>query len=352
MAENCQSVQFLDETHVPDSERRALVTVQPQGFFIRHPPKPHDLEENLTDEACLFQTIHMGAAIVDPVRWKLVIDGLVERPFVIDFQQLQQMPCKKIVSFHECYGSPLVAPTKNVWRIGNVKWTGVVLRDLLEIARPHPEAHFVWSDGLDSGVFGGVAADRYRKDLPIDKALSPEVLVAYEMNGKPLGKERGGPVRLVVPGWFGTNSTKWLCRLSLQDRRAQGPFTTIFYNELDPEDTTGLRKRPVWKVQPNAMIVRPRPGETFLCPCDVDVWGRAWGAEEIVRVEVTVDGGDTWEEANLLPREMFEWQLFTLRVTLPRGRRVIQARATDRLGAQQALRQSRNHVPTVETQVE
>lgn len=350
MAEKHDSVDFLDLTHIPDSERGALVAVQPQGFFIRHPPKPHDLNENVTDEAHLFQTIHMGAAVVDTSQWRLIIDGLVERPLSINFDQLRQMTSESVTSFHECYGSPLVAPTKNVWRIGNVEWTGVPLRDLLAIARPHPQASYVWSDGLDSGVFGGVSADRYRKDLPMEKALSPEVLVAYEMNGQPLGKERGGPVRLVVPGWFGTSSTKWLCRLSLQATRPQGPFTTVFYNELDPEDETGVRTRPVWKAQPNAMIVRPRPHEVLDSPY-VEVWGRTWGAEEIVRVDISLNGDDCGQ-ATLAPRTQFEWQLFSLRVSVPhKGRQIIQARATDKLGAQQPLGHSRNHVPTIEIDV-
>lgn len=350
MADKRHAVDFLDQTCIPDSERGALVAVQPQGFFIRHPPKPHEFEEDVTDEAHLFQTIHMGAAVVDTSQWRLVIDGLVERPFGINFDQLRQMTSVSVKSFHECYGSPLVAPTKNVWRIGNVEWTGVPLRDLLAIARPHLQASYVWSEGLDSGVFAGVAADRYRKDLPMEKAVSPEVLVAYEMNGQPLGKERGGPVRLVVPGWFGTNSTKWLCRLSLQATRAQGPFTTVIYNELDPEDVNGVRTRPVWKAQPNAMIVRPRPQEVFHCG-HVEVCGRAWGAEEIVRVDISLNGED-FGQAVLAPRTEFEWQLFSIRLYLPqRGKQTIQARATDRLGARQALAQSRNHVPTVQIHV-
>ncbi|KAJ5352359.1 hypothetical protein N7452_001333 [Penicillium brevicompactum] len=350
MAYKNHPVDFLDQTYIPDSERGALVAVQPQGFFIRHPPKPHELEEDVTDEAHLFQTIHMGAAVVDTSQWRLIIDGLVERPFGVNFDQLRQMPPVSVTSFHECYGSPLVAPTKNVWRIGNVEWTGVPLRDLLAIARPHPQASYIWSDGLDSGGFAGVAADRYRKDLPMEKALSPEVLVAYEMNGQPLSKERGGPVRLVVPGWFGTNSTKWLCRLSLQATRSQGPFTTVFYNELDPEDVNGVRTRPVWKAQPNAMIVRPHPQEVFDCG-HVEVWGRTWGAEEIVRVDIFLNGDDCGQ-AVLAPRTKFEWQLFSMRLHLPqRGKQTIQARATDRLGAQQALEQSRNHVPTVQINV-
>ncbi|KAH8426749.1 uncharacterized protein LDX57_004482 [Aspergillus melleus] len=264
-----------------DTAREALIDIQPKGFFIRLPPAQHELDETLTPDALLFQTIHMGTALVDTSRWRLVLDGLVERPFSITLAQLRQMPAKSIISFHECYGSPLnPPPTKNVWRIGNVQWTGVPLWDLLSLARPHADRGlFVWSDGLDSGTFAGVEADRYQKDLPIEKTRCPEVLVGYEMNGQPLNEKRGGPVRLVVPGWFGTNSTKWLCRLSVQETRARGSFTTVFYNEPDPVGLEGNRTRPVWAVQPNPIIVRPRPREAFACPAYVEGWGRAWGAE-------------------------------------------------------------------------
>ncbi|PWY81603.1 sulfite reductase [Aspergillus sclerotioniger CBS 115572] len=343
-------IDFIERNGViPDSERNALIDIHPKGFFIRHPPAPHELDEALTPEASLFQTIHMGAAVVDASSWKLVVDGLVERPFPMNLEQLRQMPSKSVTSFHECYGSPITPPTKNVWRIGNVRWTGVPLQYLLSIARPDRERGlFVWSDGLDSGTFAGVSADRYQKDLPIEKALSPEVLIAYEMNGQPLTKERGGPVRLVVPGWFGTNSTKWLCRLSVQATRSAGPFTTVFYNELDPTDSKGIRKRPVWKVEPNSIIVRPRPEEVVIGSQYVEGWGRAWGADEIVRVEVSLDHGDTWNKASVVPRKQFEWQLFSFRVYIHRpGRYDIQARATDESGAQQPLLGRRNHVPTV-----
>jgi DMSO/TMAO reductase YedYZ molybdopterin-dependent catalytic subunit len=81
--------------------------------------------------------------------------------------------------------------------------------------------------------------DRYQKDLPIEKTTSPEVLLAYEMNGEPLPEDRGRPVRLVIPGWFSTNSTKWICRLSLQVERAPSPFATEWYNKRDPTDHMG-----------------------------------------------------------------------------------------------------------------
>ncbi|KAH6710605.1 Oxidoreductase, molybdopterin-binding domain-containing protein, partial [Leptodontidium sp. MPI-SDFR-AT-0119] len=180
-------------------ERKACTAISPEGFYIRHPPPPHQLQSFITPDDQLFHTIHMGAAVINPDKWMLVIDGLVNHPCSISLEQLRRFPKITVTAFHECYGSPIKPAIENVWRIGNVNWSGVRLSTLLDLTGPLPEAKYVWSEGLDSGVFNGVEADRYLKDLPLDKALMSEVLVAYEMNGNLLSKERGGPVRLVVP---------------------------------------------------------------------------------------------------------------------------------------------------------
>jgi DMSO/TMAO reductase YedYZ molybdopterin-dependent catalytic subunit len=211
------------------NERAAFVRLDPNGFFIRHPPPPHELDTFITPDGKLFQTIHMGAAVVDSTSYRIVIDGLVDRSLTVTLEELKRMPQNSTTAFHECYGSHLKSPTEACLRIGNVRWTGVCLSHLLELAGfdHSAEAQLVWSEGLDRGSFAEVDTDRYQRDLPMEKALRPEVLVAYEMNGEPLSKERGGPARLVVPGYFGTNSTKWLCKLSVRSERALGPFTTI-----------------------------------------------------------------------------------------------------------------------------
>lgn len=340
-----------DVSTVPahDEERKAVIS-QAKGFHIRHPPKPHHLLAPITQDEDLFQTIHMGAVDVDVGKWLLVVDALVERPFALTYEQLLKLPSTDVQSTHECFGSPLAPATTALWRVGNVVWTGVPLRTLLEIAKPLPSADFVWSEGLDSGSFAGVDADRYQKDLPLSKSQCIEVLVAYKMNGQSLSRERGGPVRLVVPGWFGTNSTKWLCKLSLREGRAQGPYTTRFYNTEDLDDPQ-RRVKPVWEIDVNSMIVRPAP-DTIVRGSTVNIEGWAWSHDGVAKVEISSNNGDDWYEAELMPQSDFCWQNFTSQLSLRPGEHTLIARATSLDGRSQALSGRRNHVHTVTIKVQ
>jgi len=333
---------------LPEGLERSVVIGRSPGFHLKPPPAPAALRDFITSDAQLFETIHMGSVEVDANRWRLQVDGLVRKPFSIGLDDLRQLPSVSVTAFHECFGSPLVPADGNLWRVGNVRWTGVSLAVLLEHAQLEPGATHVWSDGLDSGEFGGRRMNRYRKDLPISKALSHEVLVAYEMNGAPLTRERGGPVRLVVPGWFGTNMTKWLCRLSVQGRRADSPFTTLWYNR-DREHEGKVDREPVWAVEANSMITHPAPDETVSTDA-VEVKGWAWSNNGIGGVALSTDGGATWHEAEVRPRRDFEWQQFAAMLALPRtaGPVTIVARARDADGSIQPLSGTRNTAHSVQ----
>lgn len=339
------STSQIDKDRHDDTERSACIEVK-RGFHIRHPPPPHELGSFITEDDGLFQTIHMGSVAVDISAWRLVITGLVQRPLTLTFEELRKFPTKTITSFHECYGPPVIPATKNFWRVGNVEWTGVPLRDLLALVSPLSSAKYVWSDGLDDGTFKDKWSDRYQKDLPLTKATTDEVLVAYLMNGEPLSKERGWPVRLLVPGWFGTNSTKWLCKLSLQAERAKSHYTTTWYNELDPTDPDGKRMRPVWNVEPNSVIVRPKPNE-ILTSEDFNVEGWAWSCEGVAVMDISHNGGETWQETQLERRIDYSWQKFRIQLHLPQGQHTVIARATCTSGVKQPLSGRRNHAHSV-----
>ena len=205
------------------------VRLDPQGPFMRDPLAPHQMRDRLTRTQDLFILCHLGVPRIERDRWSLTIDGMVERPSTLRFDDLVRYPKTEVATIHQCCGSPL-KPFEPRRRVCNVRWSGVRLVDVLADCRPRSAAQYIWSYGADSGEFSGVVVDPYLKDLPIAR-VEDDVLIAYEMNGSALPAEHGFPARLVVPGFYGTNSVKWLTRMSFVESRAQGPFTTRWYND-------------------------------------------------------------------------------------------------------------------------
>jgi DMSO/TMAO reductase YedYZ molybdopterin-dependent catalytic subunit len=316
--------------------------MDPVGPYRRHPLAPHQLIADLTPTEDAIVLAHLGVPRLDAERWTLRVDGLVRQPRTLSLPDLLALPTREITSFHECAGSPL-EPTVPQRRIVNVVWGGVPLRAVLDAVGVDPAARYVWSYGADHGTFADVEVDAYVKDLPLDR-VADDVLLAHRINHRPLPAEHGYPLRLVVPGWYGTNSVKWLTRLRLADRRAPGPFTTRFYTDPDPRRPGATR--PVWEVAPESVIVHPAPDAEI--GDEVSVWGRAWGGAEIVDVEVSTDGGRRWRHADVEPRREWSWQRFTLpwRPGRP-GRTTLVARARDAAGAVQPMTGARNAVHRV-----
>jgi DMSO/TMAO reductase YedYZ molybdopterin-dependent catalytic subunit len=162
------------------------------------------------------------------------------------------------------------------------------------------------------------------------------------MNGLPLTPDRGGPVRLVVPGWYGTNSVKWLGTLTVADRRAPGPYTTRFYNDPSPGGP-----KPVWAVAPESVITSPSPVDELVAGEPVLVQGWAWAESGVSVVELSCDGSATWLAANLESRVDFGWQGFSLWLTFAAGRHELCCRCFDKSGNGQPAVGARNAVHTV-----
>jgi DMSO/TMAO reductase YedYZ molybdopterin-dependent catalytic subunit len=231
----------------------------PSSFFRRIPLAPHQMRDRLTRNEDAVVLCHLGVPRLDREQWSLTIDGLVERPLTLRFNDLERYPKAVVTSFHQCAGNPL-QPFEPTRRVCNITWGGARLADLLADCRVNPRAKYVWSYGADFGEFEGVAIDAYVKDLPMAR-LEADVLVAYEMNGDALPAEHGFPARLVVPGFYGTNSVKWLTRMTLAESRASGPFTTRWYNDpvLDDAGRETGDTKPVWSIAPESLIVSPAP---------------------------------------------------------------------------------------------
>jgi DMSO/TMAO reductase YedYZ molybdopterin-dependent catalytic subunit len=196
--------------------------LDPAHPFKRDPLPPHELGARFTATPHIL--CHLSVPRIEPGEWSLTIDGLVERPRTLGLDELLRYPKVELDAVHQCCGSPL-APFEPTRRVAHVRWGGARLSTLLAEAGPRAEARFLWSSGADSGEIAGVHADAYVKDLPLAR-VAEDVLLAYEMNGAPLLGEHGFPVRLFVPGFYGTNNVKWLTRLTLAARRASSPFTS------------------------------------------------------------------------------------------------------------------------------
>jgi sulfane dehydrogenase subunit SoxC len=315
---------------------------------------PHQTVERVTATSDLFVLAHLGVPRIDPAHWSLTIDGLVQRPLTLTLEALKKRPKTVIEAVHQCCGSPM-EPTVPMRRISHVRWGGVDLAALLADAGISPEARFLWSYGLDGGDFAGTQCDWYLKDLPLERLKAGDVLLAYELNGAPLPAEHGFPVRLVVPGYYGTNSVKWLWRLRLADRRAEGIFASKLYNDtVDAAEVAAGQpaRRPVWAVAPESIIVAPAPDATLTRGEPVEIWGWAWSFRGVARVEISTDGGTTFRAAALEPRHGWSWQRFSLSWQPERaGDTLFSARAFDANGLGQPFDGARNAVHTVKVAV-
>jgi DMSO/TMAO reductase YedYZ molybdopterin-dependent catalytic subunit len=298
-----------------------------RGFYGRIPSEPHNLTDRITPTRGCIVLCHLGVLeVASGDDWKLDIAGLVEKPSTFSLVQLKRLPKTEIVSVHQCAGSPL-APDEPTQRVCNVRWAGVRLDYLLELVGVERTAKFLWSHGADSGEFGGIECGHYVKDLPLSRATD-DVLLAYEMNGTELLPEHGYPLRLVVPGFYGTNSVKWLRKMELRSERASGVFTTKWYNDLEPDGTI----RPVWEVAPQSVIVSPSPGLQLKRDDRVQVWGWAWADVGVAAVELSADEGLTWQRCPLEAAPGRSWTKFVCDWTVQSECTGLVSRATSRSG--------------------
>jgi DMSO/TMAO reductase YedYZ molybdopterin-dependent catalytic subunit len=325
--------------------------LDPHQFVRRIPLAPHQMQDRRTRVEDTIVLCHLGVPRLARQDWSLAIDGLVGRPRTLSFADLMRYRKVSVTSAHQCAGSPL-APHEPTQRVCNVTWGGARLADVLADCEIRPSARFVWTTGADYGEFSGVGVEAYVKDLPLDRVES-DVLLAYEMNGAPLTPEHGFPARLVVPGFYGTNSVKWITRMTLAEARASGPFTTRWYN--DPVESSSVsasaRTVPVWAIAPQSVIVAPAPDATISGSKAIEIWGWAWGDGGVAQVEVRVDGGE-WQPAQLEPASGRAWQRFTLSWTpVKPGAATLASRAGTASGECQPASGRRNAIYRVSVKV-
>ncbi|MTI17129.1 molybdopterin containing oxidoreductase [Rhodobacteraceae bacterium RKSG542] len=287
---------------------------------------------------------------VDVANWTLTVDGLVDNPMTLSIADLKdQFEVVTMALVIECGGNGRAffnPPAKgNQWTNGAVacsNWTGVRLKDVLEKAGVQANAIYTAHEGADAHLSGDPEKMPISRGMPIEKAMTDNVLIAFEMNGEPIHKQNGAPLRLVVPGWPGSLSHKWLKRIYLRDIVHDGPKMTgkayrVPNRPVEPGEKVETKDFEIIERMPvKSIITFPEngaaSGET------VEVRGHAWsGDRSIEDLEVSIDFGATWQKAELdAPVNSGAWQNWRTNVTFPqKGYYEVWARATDSAGEMQ-----------------
>jgi len=259
---------------------------------------------------------HYDIPEVDPGTWRLEVDGLVEEQLSLSLEDMRARPAFETAVTMECAGNGRAHVEPHVvsqpWlleAVGTARWRGTPVAGVLEEAGVRDGAVEVLFTGLDRGVEGD-EEQSYARSLPLEEALAGDAILAYEINGVPLPPQHGFPLRLLVPGWYGMTSVKWLSRITVLDAPFDGYQMRHSYRLRQEEDEVG---KPLSRIQVRALMVPPGIPE-FLSrarvvpagECEID--GRAWsGDAEIARVEVSTDGGESWAEAEIEPSSLGRW---------------------------------------------
>jgi sulfite oxidase len=285
---------------------------------------------------------------LDAAAWTLQIEGEVQTPVTLSMEDIRRMPSASLTSTLECAGNgrafyepPVAGVQWTKGAVGTARWTGVRMADVLKRAGVRSTGQFVVMNGADRAL--GTMPDFVRQ-VPLDKAMHADTLIAYEMNGAPLPPVHGFPLRVIVPGWEGAYAIKWLASLRVVDREFDGFWVASGYRyptkrvapgaAVDPKDMAPLTGLVV-----KSLITRPLEG-AMVAPGKIDVAGFAWAGETgIARVDVSVDYGASWQPAKLTGENArFTWRRFEAQVDATKPESfLIMSRATDANGLTQPM---------------
>src|SRR6266566_4784271 len=321
-----RSARFLD-LEMPPEFFDSWITPVPHFFVRNHMHEPNTL---------------------GPSEWRLTIGGEVEKPQTLNLTDLAKIEPHTVTNTLECAGNGRAFQQPHVpgvqWRrgaVGTGRFTGPRLRDLLQRAAVKSTGKHVMFRGLDE-VPGKVPP--FIRSIPIEKAMDSDTLVATHLNGAPLPKHNGFPARALTPGWIGAASCKWLTEIKVLEKEFEGNFMNPGYRmpnqpaqpgaDVNPDDThpiTALNVKSIIADPIDNSIVRSR---------SVHVHGAAWAGEaDVARVEISTDGGSTWQPAQLgREQSKYTWRLWNYSWRAPRsGEYTILSRAADSHGRTQPL---------------
>ena len=331
----------------PGSEKN-LVTIEREPQ-IGEMPQPA-LDAWITPNSLFYVRNHFATPSVQRDQWTLSIDGLVSSPVEVTLERLKSLPRLTLPVTMECAGNnrsdldPVVPGNQfGGGAVSTAYWAGVRLSDALLLAGIASGAREARFEGSDVGVpKPGASEMPYTRSLPLDVALHPDTMLAYEMSGQPLPQEHGYPLRLIVPGWYGMASVKWLNRITITDEPYSGYYQADKYVI---EDDLG-KTVPLTTMGVKSLIGGPSEGDS-LPMSEMCVTGMAWsGQRRIARVDFSADAGRTWSQAELIgPSERYAWQKWRHAWTPDRpGTHTLMSRAVDVDGNVQPIKSRWNRL--------
>lgn len=366
----------------PSDQSQSLPLVDPRPFagLIVREKEPENLESPfstltsfVTANEQFFIRSHFAVPKINRDTWRLQVEGLVRHPCELSFADLLKLPSRTVTMALECAGNSRIFLSPKVsglqWElgaVGNAEWTGVPLAAVLKHAGLKPGAVEVVLEGADSGEIKKEPQSpgkiHFARSLPLAKALMPEVILAYHMNGQPLSASHGFPVRAIVPGWYGMASVKWLNRIVVSDSTFRGYFQTSDYTFWEERDGLPIQLLPVTEIEVKAQITRPVLHEVVPANSVYRVHGSAWtGESEIAKVELSTDGGATWHDTKVLGEPIpYSWRLWEYYWRTPPEptTSILMARATDARGNVQPMQRDTHrgaymitHVQPIEVEI-
>jgi len=321
-----------------------------------------DLEGPITPTDLHYTVQHFAVPpVIETKHWELRVFGESKNSLTLNFDQLRRFPARSVRTVMECSGSDATyfeyfkgegerpSRTKEGMILSGSEWTGVPLAAVLNEAGLTAKSLYVRAEGSDQGVpptaAPGTKPFYYDKGLPIEKALHPDTILAWAQNGQLLEHLHGAPVRLLVPGWSGNWSVKWLTRLELTELEPDCWYHYQFYYYGNSPDDPN--KELITTIGVKSIITQPND-DTETLPSGIHmIRGYAWsGGGAITQVEVSVDGGETWQAAHLEPpRERFMWVRWSYRWDARRkGTYTLMSRATDEVSRVQSHEPRYNHM--------
>ena len=303
------------------------------------------MRQDLTPTGLHYLVAHWDIPLADPASWRLTVGGCVRRPLELTLESIRARPRRTLPVTLECAGNGrgwlTPRPVSLPWlgeAIGTAEWTGTPLRALLEDAGLAADAVEVVFRAADRGI-QGEQEQSYARSLSVSDATRPEVLLAYEMNGRALEPQHGFPLRLIVPGWYGMTSVKWLTSIEVVTEAFDGFQQAVAYRYQRDADDPG---DPVSRIRVRALMIPPGIPDffsrrRFVEPGLVTLSGRAWsGNGQVERVELAVDG--EWADATLAPPVgEFAWRGWSFDWDATTGEHELACRATDAAGNVQPL---------------